>query len=71
MLGLCFLTKIRIVLIGNGGNDSDHYSHTHMAEFGAYGLLQYIMNSPIVSAKFSTDLVQEYIHEARDYGFKC
>jgi hypothetical protein len=60
--------KIRIVLIGNGGNDSDHYGHTHMAEFGAYGLFQYLLNSPIVSAKFSTDLVQEYIHEARDYG---
>ena len=60
--------KIRIVLIGNGGNDSEHYGHTHMAEFGAYGLFQYLLNSPVVSAKFSTDLVQEYIHEARDYG---
>jgi hypothetical protein len=60
--------KIRIVLIGNGGNDAESYGHTHMAEFGAYGLFQYLLNSPIISSKFSTDLVQEYIYEARDYG---
>jgi hypothetical protein len=60
--------RIRIVLIGNGGNDAETYGHTHMAEFGAYGLFQYLLNSPIISSKFSTDLVQEYIYEARDYG---
>ena len=60
--------KIRIVLIGNGGTDAEHYGHSHMAEFGAYGLLQYLLNSPVISSKFSTDLVNEYIHEASDYG---
>lgn len=60
--------KLRIVLIGNGGSDAEAYSYEHMAEFGAYGLFQYLLNSPIISTKFSTDLVVEYIHEARSYG---
>jgi hypothetical protein len=60
--------KIRIVLISNGGDDAEQYSHNHMAEFGAYGLFQYLLNSPIISTKFSTDLVKEYMQEAHDYG---
>lgn len=56
--------KLRIVQIANGGDDGMHYRHAHMAEFGAYGLLQYLLNSPIISSKFSTDLVLEYIKEA-------
>lgn len=60
--------KLRLVLIGNGGDDVEYYGHSHMAAFGAYGLLQYLLNSPVVSAKFSVDMVREYLHEARDYG---
>ncbi len=60
--------KIRLVLVGNGGEDALKYNHGHMAEFGIYGLLQYILNSPIISSKLSTDMVLEYIHEAKDYG---
>lgn len=56
--------KLRIVQIANGGDDGMQYRHAHMAEFGAYGLLQYLLNSPIISSKFSTDLVLEYIKEA-------
>lgn len=60
--------KIRLVLIGNGGNDVMKYDHQHIAEFGAYGLFQYLLNSPVINSKLSTDLVYEYIHEANDYG---
>jgi hypothetical protein len=60
--------KLRIVLIGNGGDDSKQYNHSHVSEFGVYGLLQYILNSPIISSKLSTDLVLEYLQEAKDYG---
>lgn len=60
--------KLRLVLIGNGGSDAEVYNHEHMAEFGAYGLFQYLLNSPVVNTKFSTDLLHEYIHEAREYG---
>ncbi len=60
--------KLRLVLIGNGGDDAERYGHDHMAAFGAYGLFQYLLNSPVVSTKFSIDLVKEYIHEAREYG---
>lgn len=67
--------KLRIVQITNGGNDGVNYSHQHMAEFGAYGLLQYLVNSPIISSKFSTDLVFEYIKETAelelDIDFIC
>lgn len=62
--------KIRVVLVSNGASDAMQYSHNHMVEFGAYGLLQYLLNSPVISTKFATDLVQEYIHEARDYGLE-
>lgn len=62
--------KIRVVLVSNGAADAKSYSHKHMVEFGAYGLLQYLLNSPVISTKFATDLVQEYIHEARDYGLE-
>lgn len=60
--------KLRVVLIGNGAFDANDYGHQHMAEFGAYGLFQYLINSPVISSKFATDLVFEYMHEARDYG---
>jgi len=60
--------KLRLILIGNGGTDAEVYNHEHMAEFGAYGLFQYLLNSPVVNTKFSIDLVHEYIHEAREYG---
>lgn len=67
--------KLRIVQITNGGSDGVNYSHEHMAEFGAYGLLQYLLNSPIISSKFSTDLVLEYIKDASeselDIDFVC
>ncbi len=60
--------KIRLVLIGNGGNDVMRYNHQHVARFGAYGLFQYLLNSPVINTKLSTDLVSEYIHEANNYG---
>lgn len=60
--------KLRLVLIGNGGDDAEHYGYNHMAEFGAYGLFQYLINSPVINTKFSIDRVHEYIHQAHDYG---
>ncbi len=56
--------QIRLVLIGNGGHDRGHFHHQHMTEFGAYGLLQYLVNSPIISSKFTTESVYEYIADS-------
>ena len=60
--------KLRLVLIGNGGDDSAQYNYKHVVEFGAYGLLQYLLNSPIISSKLSTDLVREHLYEAKENG---
>ena len=56
--------KIRLVLIGNGGKNSEHFNHATMAAFGVYGLIQYVLNSPNLSANFVEGILTNYVNES-------
>lgn len=57
--------KINIVLIGNGGLESDKFSHNGITKFGAFGLFQYLVNSPSLSTKLSLKMMQQYMQNSK------
>ena len=59
--------KIRLVLIGNGGNNSEHFNHNSMAAFGVYGLIQYVLNSPNLSSSFVEGIINNYVTDANNF----
>ncbi len=57
--------KINVVLIGNSGLKSSQFLYNNITDFGAYGLFQYLVNSPSLNSKLSLRMMQEYMDSSQ------